>query len=370
VRHALDTLGHNVHPAEVPMSRTELLVVDALDDTLIRSVPLPQAPAVKPSAAAIKARLAEWERKYAEAQAPATLKAVRADWGVFTTWCTNTEVWGLPIEPKHLVQFLNDQVVLGKKRSTINRYVATLKLIHKAAGMPDPTDYPDWRLEWKKIVRLLADRGGNGTKQATGLKSGDVAKILSHMGDSLLDLRDAALIALASDTLCRESELVVARVEDLEPSADDWVLAVHKSKTDQEGIGSQRFCSTETKSRIDTWCREAGIGRGYLFPAIGRKRREGLGVPNEKHIAAAEVANIFRRRAEQAELPRASTVSGHSTRVGSAVELIEARASLTEVRFAGGWQSERMVLQYGKKAMAGQAAMAELRRKKRKDGSG
>jgi integrase len=365
MRPALDALGHDRHPTEVPMNRTELLVVDALDDTLIRSVPLPQAPAIQPSAAAIKARLTEWERKYAEAQAPATLKAVRADWGVFTTWCANTEVWGLPIEPKNLVQFLNDQVVLKKKRSTINRYVATLKLIHKAAGMPDPTDFPDWRLEWKKIVRVLTKRGDNAPRQATGLKSGDVERILSRLGASLLDLRDAALIALASDTLCRESELVVARVEDLEPSGDDWVLAVHKSKTDQEGIGSKRFCSTETKSRIDTWCREAGIGKGYLFPAIGRRRLEGRGVPNETHIAAAEVANIFRRRAKQAELPRASTISGHSTRVGSAVELIEAKATLTEVQFAGGWQSERMVLQYGKSAMAGQGAMAELRKRAR-----
>ncbi|MCZ8158398.1 MAG: tyrosine-type recombinase/integrase [Rhizobiaceae bacterium] len=365
MRPALGALGHDSYPTEVPMSRTELLVVDALDDTLIRSVPLPQAPAVKLSAAAIKARLAEWERKYAEAQAPATLKAVRADWGVFTTWCTNTEVWGLPIEPKHLVQFLNDQVVLGKKRSTINRYVATLKLIHKAAGMPDPTDYPDWGLDWKKIVRVLAERGANAPTQATALKSGDVAKILSHMGNSLWDLRDAALIALASDTLCRESELVVARVEDLEPSGDDWALALHRSKTDQEGLGSQRFCSTETKSRIDTWCRAAGIRRGYLFPAIGRKKRESLGVPNEKHLAAAEVANIVRKRAKNAGFSEDLGFSGHSTRVGSAVELIDAGASLTEVRFAGGWQSERMVLQYGKKSLAGQGAMAQLRRKQR-----
>lgn len=353
------------------MTRTDLLVVDAIDDTLIRSVPLPQAPAVRPSAAAIKARLAEWERKYAEAQSPATLKAVRADWGVFTTWCANTEVWGLPLEPKHLVRFLNDQVVLGKKRSTINRYLATLKLIHKAAGLPDPTDYPDWVLEWKAIVGKLAKTGGNAVKQATKLTSGDVETIMGSLGDSLLDLRDAALIALASDTLCRESELVVARLEDLQPSGEDWALALHRSKTDQEGMGSFRFCSTETKSRIDAWCREAGIRRGYLFPPIGRKKREGLGVPNERHIAAAEVANIFRRRAVQAGLPDGWTISGHSARVGSAVELIEEGASLTAVRFAGGWQSERMVLQYGKKAMVGQGAMASLRRVRRattKDG--
>lgn len=347
------------------MSRTELLVVDALSDAMIRSVPVHQDAAVTPSAAAVRARLAEWERKYSEAQAPATLKAVRADWGVYSAWCTETNVWGLPIEPRHLKQFLEDQVALGKKRTTINRYLATLKLIHKAAGFRDPTEYADWALEWKAIVGKLAKTGGNAVKQATKLTSGDVKTILGTLGASLMDLRDAALIALASDTLCRESELVVARLEDLQPSGEDWALALHRSKTDQEGMGSFRFCSTETKSRIDAWCREAGIRRGYLFPPIGRKKREGLGVPNARHIAAAEVANIFRRRAVQAELPDGWTITGHSTRVGSAVELIEDGASLTSVRFAGGWQSERMVLQYGKSAMVGQGAMAQLRRARR-----
>jgi integrase len=347
------------------MTRTELLVVDALDASLVRPVPLPQAPAVTPNEAQIRERLVEWERKYAEAQAPATLRAVRADWGVYTRWCGNAGVWGLPIAPKDLKQFLDDQVVLGKKRSTLNRYVATIRLIHKAAGVKDPTDYPDWGLDWKALVRKMAKDKTKGPKQAKALKSDGVATILGTLGEGLRDLRDAALISLASDTLCRESELVRACLEDIEPEGEAYVLSVHFGKTDQEGIGARRYVDPATKERIDRWCQAAGIRKGYLFPGVGRKDLEGRGVPNARHLRAEEVAKIFRKRAKAADIEDFKAISGHSTRVGSAVELIENKASLTEVQYSGGWQSQRMVLQYGKKAKAGQGAMAELRQKKR-----
>jgi integrase len=347
------------------MTRTELLVVDALDASLVRPVPLPQAPAVTPNEAQIRERLVEWERKYAEAQAPATLRAVRADWGVYTRWCGNAGVWGLPIAPKDLKQFLDDQVVLGKKRSTLNRYVATIRLIHKAAGVKDPTDYPDWGLDWKALVRKLGKDRTKAPKQAKALKSADVARILSKLGDGLRDLRDAALISLASDTLCRESELVRVCLEDIRRQGEAYVLKVHFSKTDQEGIGSERYVDPATKERIDRWCHAAGIRKGYLFPGIGRKDLEGRGVPNARHLRAEEVAKIFKKRAKAAGFADYKAFSGHSTRVGSAVELIENKATLTEIQYSGGWQSQRMVLQYGKAAKAGQGAMAELRQKKR-----
>jgi integrase len=346
------------------MTRTELLVVDALDASLVRPVPLPQAPTMTPNEAQIRERLVEWERKYALAQAPATLRAVRADWGVYTRWCSNAGVWGLPIAPKDLNQFLQDQVVLGKKRSTLNRYLATIRLIHQAAGLKDPTDYQDWGLDWKALVRKLKDEKANEPKQAQALKSDGVAKILATLGESVWDLRDAALISLASDTLCRESELVRACLEDITPEGEAYVLSVHFGKTDQQGLGARRYVDPATKERIDRWCQAAGIRKGYLFPGIGRKDPEGRGVRNDRHLRAEEVAKIFRKRAKAAEIENHEAISGHSTRVGSVVELIESEAPLTSIRYSGGWQSDRMVLQYGKTAMAGRGAMAKLRRSK------
>lgn len=347
------------------MTKTDLLVVDSLADAPIRTesvtldrVKLPALPGEQ-----IRARLVDWERRYRAARSPATMKAVRGDWNGFMAWAIHNQVKILPIAPSDLVRYLTDLVVTGKRRATINRALNTIRLIHDAAGLGDPAGFPDWNLEWRALVLQLAITGKNAARQAKALKSTHVEQILASLGDSPRDLRDAALISLASDTLCRESELVALRVEDFEQSTPHWAVDLRRSKTDQEGLGSSRFCSTETKARIDAWCAAAGITSGFMFYRISRKKPGGDAktlVLRSSPLRAAEVAKIFRRRAQQAGIT-GLRFTGHSTRVGSAIELIEADASTTAVRFAGGWKSDRMVMRYGQKARVGRGAMAKLR---------
>src|SRR5690606_4602405 len=118
-----------------------------------------------------------------------TLKAVRADWQVFLGWCDRAGVWALPVASKDLIRFLTDQLVLGKKRSTLNRYVNTIRLIHGAANLPDPTHYPDWKLDWKHLVVRLAERNANAPQQTEPMRTTHVQQILASLGDSPLDLR-------------------------------------------------------------------------------------------------------------------------------------------------------------------------------------
>lgn len=332
---------------------TDLLVVDGLDSTL------PSRDEIR----ALRDRLREWEARYRLAQSPATLRAVRADWQVFIGWCERAGVRPLPLSCEDLARFLTDQEIIGKRRATLNRYVNTIRLVHRGANLPDPTSHPDWRLLWRGIVARLARRGGNAPRQAPPLRASDIETILKTLGDRPIDLRDAALIALASDTLCRESELVRIKLEDFSQTGDGWAVDVRRSKTDQEGLGSTRYCSPATKARIDAWCSRAGIDRGLIFIGIGRSRGEFRAPPPEKRtpLGPTEVARIIRRRAARAGLQDAHQLSGHSGRVGSAVDLLEAGFSVTDVQFAGGWKSPQMVLHYGKRALAGHNAMARLR---------
>ena len=68
------------------MSATELLVVDSLHGLVglepVASAALAAAPRAVTPAQALE-RLREWQVDFEAAQAPATLKAVRADWGQF-----------------------------------------------------------------------------------------------------------------------------------------------------------------------------------------------------------------------------------------------------------------------------------------------
>ncbi|MGX9960676.1 tyrosine-type recombinase/integrase, partial [Xanthomonas euvesicatoria] len=201
--------------------------------------------------------------------------------------------------------------------------------------------------------------------QATALTSTHVGQIVDVLGDSLLDLRDAALISLASDTLCRESELAQLRLEDFKHGGAGWAVRVHRTKTDRHGtslMGAERHVADETKAAIDAWCAAAAITEGFLFLPVGRKRIvDADALVRTRPIRAKEVARIIRTRASRAGVPDGATMTGHSARVGSAVEMIEHGASVQDVQFAGGWQSQRMVLQYAQTALAGQGAMAKLR---------
>ncbi|HEU0197736.1 MAG TPA: tyrosine-type recombinase/integrase [Nevskiaceae bacterium] len=311
----------------------------------------------------IRARIVEWERRYRAARSPATMKAIRSDWSAFMRWAIGNHVAILPIAPADLVRYLTDLVVEGKRRATVDRALNTIRVIHGAAGLGDPTRFPDWKLEWQSIVRQLADHRKNAPRQAKALKASHVDRILASLGDSPRDLRDAALISLASDTLCRESELVALRLEDFEPSPPHWAVELRRSKTDQAAIGTSRFCSSATKARLDAWCSAAGITSGFLFYRVmPKKLATGAKaiILHNAPLRPAEVARIFLRRARAAGLTGVH-FTGHSARVGSAVELIESDASVTAVRFAGGWNSDRMVMRYARGALVGRGAMAQLR---------
>lgn len=344
---------------------TALLVVDSLRDLVVAGS-LPKTPAaVIPPAEEILKRLSAWEVDFIAGQSEATAKAVRADWQVFHTWCEHNKRPAIPASMKDVLQFLTDMVVLGRKRSTINRYLYTVCLIHEAARLPDPIENPGWALKWKGLVKRLVRAKRNAPRQAGALHHSTVVTILASLGDTARDLRDAALLSLASDTLCRESELAVARLQDLTPASNGsaWQFYLANTKTDQEGIGAYRFVSNDTKARVDLWCAEAKIEAGYIFlPTCGRpKLIVDKNNPPPPHLHPAEIAKIFRRRAKSAGITGANSISGHSARVGSAIDLIENGASTTDVQFAGGWKSERMVLHYAKKALAGSNAMAKMR---------
>lgn len=343
----------------------DLLVLDGLHDDLIRSQPVVTTSRMHdlPSAEIIRERVSVWEKMYQRAKSTATVKAVRADWQVFLAWCEQAGKWALPVSTEDFIQFLDDQRILGKKRATINRYVNTVRLIHGAAQLPDPTEHPHWKLSWEGIIRGLVEVDRNSPTQTEPLKSMQIQQILAVMGEAPIDLRDAALLCLASDTLCRESELTQLRLEDFHQAGDGWTVDIRRSKANQEGLGDTRFCSNQTKHRVDVWCQAAGISGGRIFLSMGRAKPVGLHQTG-KPLAPAEVARIFRRRAMIAGIENAEKITGHSTRVGSVVELLEDGATLVDAQFAGGWKDMSQVLNYGRRAKAGQNAMAVMRSKK------
>ena len=345
-----------------------LRVVDALQE--LTSVPAVSPdihaprPALAASVEAVLERLTTWSADFAEGSAPATVKAVRSDWTQYLAWCEASRVTPLPASVDQLEAFLSKMIDNGRKRSTIDRYLYTVGLVHVAAGLPSPSKDTEWPVKWKKLIRRMKTTGGHARKQAGELDMAGVETIIGTLGTHPRDLRDAALLSLASDTLCRESELVAIRLEHLHHNRqrNTWSLHVPYSKTNQDGeTPDYRFVSEASIARVRAWQVAAGMTEGLLFRPIGGRPKLNDNSADQG-LRPQEVARIFRRRAKAAGLEHAGRISGHSARIGSANDLAEHGATGTQIQLAGGWKTERMVIYYTRKSVAGSNAMAALRK--------
>ena len=176
-------------------------------------------------------------------------------------------------------------------------------------------------------------------------------------GDRLIDDRNRALLAIAYDTLLRRAELTSLEVADLlDEMGGDATLLVRRSKTDQEGKGEIVWVAPDSLLLVKTWLARAGISDGPLFRSVGKGGRTGGALP------PGQVARIFKAMARSADLPDAVVegLSGHSTRVGAAQDMIAAGIELPKIQHAGRWKSTAMVNHYGERLLVRRSGAAEL----------
>jgi integrase len=262
----------------LPRSRAHRAQALAAMPAIAENIQEPR-PALAASVDDVLARLAAWSSDFAAGSATATVKAVRSDWTQYLAWCNGANATPLPATVAQLEAFLGAAIDKGRKRATVDRYLYTVGLVHVAAGLPSPSKDPDWPVKWKKLIRRLTTAGGHARRQAGELDGAGITSILATLDDSPRDLRDAALLSLASDTLCRESELVAVEVEHLHYNRrrNTWSLLVPYSKTNQDGTAADhRFVSLDTVAQIRAWQAAAGITDGALFrQTSGRPKTDG-----------------------------------------------------------------------------------------------
>lgn len=202
--------------------------------------------------------------------------------------------------------------------------------------------------------------------------------------DSLLELRDLAIINLMFDALLRADELVRVCIEDI--SARNNTLLVVSSKSDQSGQGQYRYVSSSTISMVQEYINEAnldpktkairlssdlrGLHKGVLFRRLTNHKTALLpfdeNIPSHKAnvLNYSSVYRIWQRIAQRAGI--SENITPHSGRVGGAVSLAEDGASLPELQLAGGWQSPEMPGHYTKQANVKRGGMAKLSAKRKR----
>ena len=196
--------------------------------------------------------------------------------------------------------------------------------------------------------------GGRGRGQVTGVRweQADRAAEMAEQPGNLAGLRDAAIVAVASDAMLRVSEVAALDVSDVN-LAEQTVL-IRRSKTDQEGKGTAQYLGKPTTERIQVWLLNSGLTEGALFRAVNKGGRVG-----GRGLTDRSIGIIIKQRARAAGVD--GRVGGHSLRVGSAQSLANAGASLVEMQVAGRWLSPVMPALYVQGQLAKQGAVARLR---------
>ncbi len=267
-----------------------------------------------------------------------TIRAYSADFTIFVAWCDARDRSALPASPKTVADFLRDQSASAKS-ATISRRRAAISRVHRLLKLANPAPDEDVHLAARTIYR----QKGRRQDQVLGLTIPLKKKIIDTCLDDLRGLRDLAVISMGYDTLCRRSELVQLRIEDLDDATDgSGTILIRRAKADQFGAGRLAYLSAETVSHTRHWLDAAGLEHGRVFRAIN---------PNETlqtALASDAVARIIKHRAKQAGLDavQVARLSGHSMRVGAAQDMAAAGIDLVAIMHAGGWKSPEMVMRY------------------------
>ncbi len=106
-----------------------------------------------------------------------------------------------------------------------------------------------------------------GRAQARAAPVNDV--LLARMrGHTLRHRCNRALLAVAYSTLCRRSEPVTLRHQDLQIDADGFgTITLRRSKTDQEGVGEVAPIAADAMRHLSAWITAARLTDMTLFRA-------------------------------------------------------------------------------------------------------
>ena len=255
----------------------------------------------------------------------------------------------LDVDDASLADYLSDLYERGKSPATISQVVAAVKWRAKYSPGGHPLVLTLTENTLAGIRREGRDRGRGQVDGLTWQQVEGVC-ILAETQGTLSGLRDAAMIRLMSDCLLRVSEVVAINCGDLKRNT----LDIRKSKTDPEGTGATLYVCDATREVLTRYRERAEITRGAVFRQM--RRSDHL---QSQRLTERSARRIIKKRAGAADVK--GFVSGHSLRVGSALSLAQAGASVVDMQVAGRWKSAQMPAHYAKAELAERGAIARFK---------
>ena len=285
-------------------------------------------------------------------------------WATWENWADERGLPTLPAEAEHIADFLVNRAETCTK-GTINTLKAAIAAMHVDNNLLDPTKHKGV----KKVIAGLNREDTKPQRQATALTKEVQAAIIAtaHIPrplpggrpkkNGLRTLRlesqgqanaraamDIALVSVMRDGLLRRSEAAALTWADVQFEADgSGLITIRKSKTDQTGQGQVQF-----------------IGPDAVKALKNLKETKPFHSGPEDSVIGLTGHTISRRLGEAARYAGLDgNFSGHSPRVGMAVDLTTAGFELPALMAVGRWSTSQMVARYTRNQAASKSAVAQ-----------
>lgn len=334
------------------------------------------------------------------AQAPATLRAYRADWTSFGAWCLAEGRTSLPADPVDVAVYLaacahtrtDDGTTWALAPATLERRAAAIAAVHGAHGLDSPTRAEVVRMTLRGIRRTRKARPRRKTPVVLAtLEALLAARPAEGHPGGVARRRDAVLLLTGFAGALRRSELAALTFDDLalrtDPAtgAPTLVVSLGATKTDQEGRGHQQVALPRGRHRLTCpvcaladWSDLLRVHREGADPAVrehlralpatppetahscqrlkrldladGSERPLLPGVDRHGRLAARPmstraVGDVVKRYAQRAGFDP-DDFGGHSLRAGFATQAALGGATDREIMRQGRWTNPGTVHDY------------------------
>ena len=282
-----------------------------------------------------------WRHQFSRLEgafAPSTMRGYYSDVEHFERWCSGEGIEPFPTEVGTLCDYIVQDGRVSS-HSTVRRRVYAIRKVHRLLGLADPTQDEEVNIALRRVRRSKLTR----PKQAAGITSATLDRLLAVQPGTPWGLRDAAMLAMGHDLLTRRSELVALQTDDISERGDGTLRVItRRSKSDPFGLGRIAFTSRRTAGLVARWLEWRGPDIGPLFCGIYHGRAI------NRSLEATFVKRLVKQSARRAGLEpeEVDGFSGHSLRVGGAQELLIRGHDTVAIMRAGGWKSIEVLSRY------------------------
>jgi len=261
-----------------------------------------------------------------------TLRAYKADYKDFASFCIKNGFKPMPSEPKIISLYLT-YLSKSSKFSTLKRRLASLSVIHKLSGHYIDIKHPMITENLMGIKRIK----GSYQKAKKPILIKDLKLIINAIDKDKNEknrFKNRALILIGFAGGFRRSELVAIDYEDVDFVSEGVKIFVKRSKTDQSGEGMTKGIPYFSNSNycpvisLKNWIEKSEIKSGKIF-----------------NMSDKSVALTVKKYTASAGLD-ANKYSGHSLRSGFATSTAELGAEERSIMAMTGHKTTQMVRRY------------------------